>query len=226
MTQKETETSNAPQKPEENPAGLQSPWKEMGHLPTAEQLTMIAAILARNTTDTPDALAKTAMNLWLAARRQIWATNSEQDVVVDDLHLSGTYPYNDDGIPDEFGLWESSREFPVKRDRFLQAMLPHIKNRTAELARYAKTFLRDDLRDKNDGKEPTQDEIAGAYGDWKPSENYEDACETAERFRLWQKKHISKERSNAGKKRRKTKRAARPPRKILKEIVDKLKDAT
>jgi hypothetical protein len=218
MTQKETETSTAPQKPEENPAGLQSPWKEMGHLPTAEQLTMIAATLARNTTDTPDALAKTAMNLWLAARRQIWATNSEQDVVIDDLDLSGTYPYNDDGIPAEFGRWESRGEFPVKRDKFIQAMLPRYKSRADKLAQIAKAFLRRTLHDTN-GKEPSKDDIDEAYGKWTPSENYEASCDTAKRFRQWEEKNISEVRSTAGRKPKKKTRKARPPYEKVKGIV-------
>jgi hypothetical protein len=172
--------------------------KKLGDLPTTEQLAMIAATLARNTTDTPDNLTKTAMALWLSARERIFYSHEEdevwhQDCLMETVLREKSDHYNDQGeifrpIPDEY---------PVTRDQFLRVMLPKYKSRTAELARIAKLFVRDVLRDRNH-REPTPDEIATAYGRWKAYENAEQANAGAKFFEKWYSEYKNRNKRLAG----------------------------
>jgi hypothetical protein len=176
---------------------LKSPWKEMGGLPTTEQLTQIAATLSRNINDAPDALAEKAMKLWLASRKRIFLAEFGDEV----------------GLQNSQWVWDKSRSFsefyedpflptgdyPITRDQFLQTMLPKLKHRTFDLAKIAKAFVRDTLHKRN-GKEPTQDEVSGAYGRWRPYENVDQANATAFKFKRWYEMYVRHLRSIAGQK--------------------------
>src|ERR1035437_9868229 len=133
--------------------------KANAELPTPAQLAMIAATLARNANIKPealaveaitDALSEFAMNLWLSARKQILTAAYDMEV------------YNQDYYFEHY----IERDFPIKRDDFLRLDLPNYKNRTADLARIGKDYMRGVLH-KRDKKEPTPEEVADAYGGWK-----------------------------------------------------------
>jgi hypothetical protein len=181
-------------------------------LPAAEQLTMIAATLGRNRNDNPDSLADAAMNLWSAAMRKISiAYDNVQKYEDEQTELNYLGP------------------FPCTRDEFLERVLPQYAGRTADLARLGKAFQRHILRNKNK-KEPTLEEVAAAYGKWKPYENLDQALPDAKRFDAWHKQYVTEARRAAGmvsaqvKQRRKKKRKARPPREKLKEIATNFDD--
>lgn len=146
-------------------------------LPTAEQLTMIAATLMRNINDKPDTLADASINLWFASLKRISiAYDKEIRDEMDEIY---------------FG------DFPITRDQFLEKMLPQYKSRTADLARLGKSFQRHILRNTNK-KEPTMDEVAAAYGAWKPYENLDQVCAEADRFEVWHKQYVKEARRDAG----------------------------
>ena len=179
------------------------PLKEMGGLPNVEQLSLIAATLARNTDDSPEALAARAMKIWLASRIQICVTDVKGEVEdqnrvwVWDKSQCSSEADNDFSLPKD--SFQPTGEYPVNRDQFLQTMLPiSKKNRTYDLAKIAKAFVRDTLREKN-GKDPTESEISGAYGRWKNYENADEANAAAGCFRQWYPRYIKQLRSLSGK---------------------------
>ncbi len=176
--------------------GLKTPWKEMGGLPTVEQLALITATLARTSNENLDRLAEKAMNLWLAARKRIFLADFGDEVVMQNSQWvwDKTRSYSDLG-EDPF---LPTGEYPVTRDQFLQKMMPKRKDRTAELAQYAKAFIRDTLR-RRSGKDPTQEEVSEAYGRWKSYDNADQANATAKHFRQWYEQYVKKLRSDAGK---------------------------
>lgn len=174
----------------------------MGSLPTAEQLSLIAAALARNRHDYPDTLAKKAMEIWLAARKQIFLADFGDSIGMQNRQ------WNWDKVEGSSSVFEDpfaptflpTDEYPVSRDQFLQRMLAKSKkNRTFDLARTAKAYVRDTLR-KRTGKDPTQDEISDAYGRWKNYENADQANAGASHFRQWYPYYIKQVRSASGKK--------------------------
>lgn len=204
--------------PSASPDASKSPWKEMGALPTTEQIATIAAMLARNITDKPSVLADAAMDLWLATRERIHLSQFENEIDCQNLHLNGSWDFIDDwALLDE-------REYPIARDCFLRIMLPKYKSRAAELARIAKAFVRDTLRERSE-KEPTLDEVSDAYSRWKPYETPNAARNGEERFHRWYDSHISTARRLAGlksgAKRRADKRAGIKPKRRAKKAPSK-----
>jgi hypothetical protein len=205
---------------EAKPAVVTELGKKMGDLPTTEQLALIAATLARNTTDTPDNLTKTAMALWFSARQQIFYSNDENEVQLQDHHFEQVMFEQDEYYNEMAGdrhFLPIPDEYPVTRDQFLRVMLPKYKSRTADLARIAKAFVCDTLRERS-GIEPSQDEINDAYGKWKPYENPDHANAVAKRFEQWREWHVKQARSAAGLKSAakkavlKKRRSVKPPR--------------
>ncbi len=208
---------------EAKPAVVTELGKKMGGLPSTEQLALIAATLARNTTDTPDNLTKTAMALWLSARERIFFSHEEGEVWLQDCQMEAAISekndyYNDQGehflpIPDEY---------PVTRDQFLRVMLPKYKSRTAELARIAKAFVRDVLLERHQ-RAPTADEIAAAYGTWnlKPYENAKQANGAARKFEIWYADYLKEIRRLAGLKSAAKKAALKKSRRDVKSPREK-----
>lgn len=182
-------------KPAEKSAGAQSPWKEMGGLPTAEQLAMIAATLAKSIQDKPHELTKAAMALWTASREQIHLADFNREIECQDDYL-------DRRIEEFYDFCEPplfmAGEEPFPRDFFLTSVLPKYRNRADKLAQIAKAFVRDTLRERN-GKVPGKDEIDEAYGKWKPFENADHANAMAERFKQWYEWYVKQARREAGK---------------------------
>src|SRR5579864_854880 len=100
---------------------------------------MIAATLARNTTDTPDNITRTAMNLWLSARERIFYSHEHDEIRYQDHRFEEFWIERDEHYNNMAG--EGSHflpipaEYPVTRDEFLKVMLPKYKSRSADLAR-------------------------------------------------------------------------------------------
>jgi hypothetical protein len=178
-------------------------------LPTPGELAMIAATLASNIkqekywaltheekSDWADELAFAALNLWITSRKVVVCSleNSSIKKADEEMHKE-LFPYDKTPFPGD--RWEGI-ERPVSRDLFLRTMLPRYKNRTADLARIGKAYLRDRLREKN-GKVLTQDEVADAYGKWKDVGKYwENANEWAEHFQKWFPRYVAEVRRTAG----------------------------
>ena len=183
---------------EQKPAVISDLSKKMGGLPNTEQLAMIAATLARNTGDAPDVLTNTAMTLWLMAREKIFRADYSEEIGQQDFALDSEYSDYHAFMDDEF-FPAIPDEYPVTRDRFLRVMLPKYKSRTADLARIAKAYIRDVLL-KRLHREPTPDEIAGAYAKWnqKPFENPDQANGAAMRFKQWHSGYVRECRRVAG----------------------------
>jgi hypothetical protein len=180
--------------------------------PTVEQIAIIAATLARNSEkDTPDKLADRAMKQWLAARARIYIADEERELSKQDIELLS-----------KFVRWHVEKdyflptgEYPLKRDLFLQKMLPQYKSRPDVLKRYGMGFLSYALRDVKKRK-PTPDEIAKVYANFPSFKNADQANAWASYFEEWHCKHIKDVRRAAGKKGAKKRRKARPPVKNLK----------
>ena len=187
-----------------SPLGLDNPdlieaekcLDKMGGSPTPEQLAMIAATLARNTNDTPNALVDCAMKLWLSARARIFDAENECEMSGQDMRLLFAYS-------SKLAL-ESNVQFggiraknPLTRDRFLKAMLPQYKGRADKLAQIGKAYVHDTLSESN-GRLPTQNEVAEAYGNWKPYKNDIQANHGAKRFERWHSRYVNEVRRAAG----------------------------
>lgn len=173
-------------------------------LPTLEQLTKIAATLARNTDDEPEALADSALKLWFASRGRIRRAVIDAEAIQHDYQL-------DEMLSDsEYNRFFSADKYPIPRDRFLQVMFPQFKNRTANLAEVAKSFLKWAYQ-YDTGQMPSPEIIANLYGEWqqKPFQNPDQANTAARRFERWYTLHIKQIRRTAGKS--KKTRKARPP---------------
>jgi hypothetical protein len=164
--------------------------KANAELPTPAQLAMIAATLARNANYSLDALAvegitdglaEAAMYLWLSSRKQILTAAADEEVWNQDYDFE--HPFE--------------RNFPMKRDEFLRLNLPKYKNRTADLARIGKDYLRGVLL-KRDKKEPTPEEVADAYGGWKDYENEDQLQIAMTHFDLWYRDYVKDARRAAG----------------------------
>ena len=108
--------------------GLKTPWKEMGGLPTVEQLALITATLARTSNENPDRLAKYAMSLWLAARKRIFLTDFVDEIGMQNSQwvLDNTRSCSD-FVENPF---LPTGEYPVTRDQFLQRMLAKSKKKS------------------------------------------------------------------------------------------------
>lgn len=171
--------------------------EKLGGLPTLEQLATIAATLTRNPDDQPMVVTRKALELWLAAREILFRADYNEEITK-----------QNNGLNEEFGdfsAWiqkpvfsSTSNKYPLTRDSFLREVLPNYKNRTADLARFGKMFIRDTLQDQG-GKEPTQDEVNEAYSNWKPYQCSEQANDEAGKFRMWLRIHKNRVRSAAGK---------------------------
>ena len=109
-----------------------SPWKEMGGLPTAEQLSVIAATLSRNQRDYPDTLAKKAMEIWLAARKQIFLTDFGDSIGMQNRQWDRDKGERSSSVfEDPFSsTFLPTDEYPVSRDQFLQRMLAKSKKKS------------------------------------------------------------------------------------------------
>ena len=193
--------------------------KKLGGLPTTEQLATIAATLARNPGDDPLALTVKALDLWLAARENLFRADHRKAISEQNNCL-----YMEFG---DFSAWISKPDFPstsgkypVTRDQFLRVVLPKYKNRTADLARFARCFLQDTLADRN-GKKPTQDEVNDAYSNWKSYEGSEQANDAASKFKMWLRCHIIHVRRDAGRASAKKKAALKKARRSAKRLRGK-----
>jgi len=171
---------------------------KMGGSPTPEQLATIAATLARNTNDTPNALVDCAMKLWLAARARIFNAENECEMFVENLNLKLAYASK---LASESNVQFAGimAKHPLTRDRFLKTMLPQYKGRADKLAQIGKAYVHDSLRESN-GRLPTQNEVAEAYGNWKPYKNDFQANHGAKRFERWHSRYLNEVRRAAGEK--------------------------
>ena len=88
---------------------------------------------------------------------------------------------------------------PLTRDSFLRGMMRQDRSRAERLAEIGKAFVRDMLREKGPGKEPTQDEVHAAYGDWRPYSSDVEVNLESKRFEDWYRRHITHVRRAAGK---------------------------
>jgi hypothetical protein len=227
---------------------IQCPAKPPDWLPTPEQIATIAATLARNTKDTPDALADAAMNLWFAARARIITSTCKLEIWRQDNKLEQkTYPHGVGLFRRDLARlleeWDQDRDleqriypcgrklfdskltrFPLTRDDFLRKVLPQYKNRTADLERIAKAFISEKLQQLRyvTGEESTPEAVANAYGSWKPYENAAHANEMARIFSKWYHHYVKETRRSAGKKSAAKKRKARPRWDELKKVKNTL----
>lgn len=117
-----------------------------------------------------------------------------QDVMLETLHTRPFAAY-------------AGLTYPLERDAFLAWALPQYKSRSFELAKAAKSYLDDTLREQIKRK-PTAGEISDAYANWKPCENELEVARNGHAFREWYRKYISKLRGEAGGKTAKKGKAA------------------
>ena len=191
--------------PDEMPANLHA----LG-LPSVAELAMIAATLSPKVDGYPDdwpdeELVRAARRLWLSARKILFDSVRIPVVALEDARNK-----------EEESIRKLERErFPfildekVTREVFLRIMLPQFKNRSADLARIGKAFVRDRLR-VTQKKEPTADEITGAYGAWKNVGDAISANETARVFEEWYPQYVKGARRSAGLKSAAIKSKTRP----------------
>jgi hypothetical protein len=173
-------------------------------LPTIGQIAMIAATLYRNLSDTSDKLAAKAMELWFSARKRIFTSLNESEIILQNIQLNK--------VTDEiFQSLESSLpmpdKFPLNRNEFLKKMNPKNKSRPDLLQREGKAYVRDVLRERFE-REPTTDAINDAYGRWKPYLNATKVRLAAVDYEKWRRQHIKDSRRAAGVKSAANKKAA------------------
>lgn len=182
-------------------------------LPSPEQLTMVAASLAQHSTEPDDKIMDRALDLFLLARKRLWFASrgreiNFQNAYLETLHLRPFAAY-------------AGLTYPLERDGFLAWALPQYKSRTSDLARAAKSYLEDTLREQIKRK-PTEGEISDAYANWKPCENELEVARSGHAFREWYRKYISKLRGEAGGKTAKKGKAAGEKKAKKSEVQTKL----
>lgn len=167
-------------------------------LPTVDQLAPIAATLARNLRETPEALANKAMEIWLATRRRINDAAESDEIKIEDYALSGSsslslseafYRKRYDFYPDG--------EIPITRDQILRAALPTLKRRAGKLREIAKEYLIDSFPRRR-GKEPSPAVVDEAYANWESFDDPMAAIRCAEDISSWYSRRKSKRKRIGG----------------------------
>jgi hypothetical protein len=156
---------------------------------------MIAATLARNIQDTPEVLADVAMKLFYASVERVIAADWDHEVHFRRKALEEKLGANGGDLFDPLNY-----KYPVVRDEFFNNIFQttSLEGRTADIAALAKNYLKDTLRDTQQ-TEPTFEEVAEAYQNWKPCKNAREANALADRFFEWHQQHIKELRRVAGK---------------------------
>jgi len=181
--------------------------------PTTEQLAMLAAALAHTGEDDSFHLVSRAADLWERTQAYLDFMYSEAPLSEEQLARGA-----------EFQALPKPRKYPVKRDEFAQLMLPRLKGRTADLAAALKAYGAEKLRRERvrqgSSEEPTPEEVAKYYAEWKPMDQPTFSEASWEFFHWWKDYHrqqVSEVRRKAAlsAKRRKAaskaKHPARPP---------------
>ena len=163
-------------------------------LVTPHTIAMIAATLAKNITDKPEVLADTALKLFYASVERVITADDECEIYFRREALNEKLGYNSSLLFDPL-----NQKYPVTRDAFLNHYFrwSSLKGRTADIAALAKNYLKDTLRDTLQ-REPTLEEVAEAYQNWKPCQTAREANALVDRFSEWQQQHIKVSRRAAG----------------------------
>ena len=166
-------------------------------LATPQTIAAIAATLARNINDKPEVLADVAMKLFYASVERVISADWDHEV---NFRREALYEKIGANGGDLFDAYVLDKKFPVTRDDFFNRIIRgSLKGRTADIAAMAKAYLRDTLR-AAEKREPTLDEVAEAYQNWKPCETAREANALADRFHAWHRQHIKEARRVAGEK--------------------------
>lgn len=202
MKKPKPETKPAGTLADPNPAGKKSAGRsylgvKIGDLPSTEQLSLIAAMLARNTSDSPSRLSDTAMEIWLASRERIYIADlkdetrkqlSQWEDSVNNLRRSLDHFTNADF--DQGGT-------VISRDTFFKRVLPPSqKNRSYDLAKVGKAFVRS-LFQKQFNKEASGDEFTDYYMKWNAGDLTQ-ATALYWEFMIWRGQSIRESRRTAG----------------------------
>ena len=188
--------------------------EEFDLTPTPEQLAKIAAMLASDANQPPDALVKSAMKLWVEACIEIAAYNMNRAFEKQRLAILKSAQDTLQSIT-SVPVGEKALKY-TPAENFVRQVLPQYSDRRHELMRIARDFLRH-LLNRTLKRNPTIDELDKALTEWTPSKLLPDAKsewvlgtpdERAQRyFKNWHKNKISEQRSIAGRKSAVKKRA-------------------
>jgi hypothetical protein len=201
--------------------------REESPMPTTEQISQLAALLAISEDGEPDELADAAIILWETVEQKLRQRKIEKKIR---------------SMAEEYKHPSCPACLPVLRDDFLRLQLPHLKYRTGELASVAKAYAKSVI-EKNLGntREATPEEISDYYANWKPIETAFDYSMAAFNFFIWFRSYhstrVSQSRRDAGLKSAqarsetkvaagksavKRKRKTRPRREELREVKNTL----
>ncbi len=185
--------------------------REESPMPTTEQISQLAALLAISEDGEPDELGDAAIILWETVEQKLRQRKIEKKI------RSMEEKYKKPSCP---------ARLPVSRDDFFRLQLPRLKYRTGELASVAKAYAKSVIEENlGNVREATPEEISDYYANWKPIETAFDYSKAALNFSIWfysyHSTRVSQSRRAAGMKSAQVKkmRKARPPRAQLKEIV-------
>ena len=171
---------------------------KIGDLPTTEQLSMIAAMLARNTNDSPSKLADTAMEIWLASRERIFIADLKDETRKQLSHWEDSVS-NVRRSLDHFTNADFDKGGSViSRDTFFKRVLPPSqKSRSYDLAKVGKAFVRYHFR-KQFNKEPSSEEFTDYYMKWNAGDLTQAKALYWE-FKIWREQAIRESRRTSGK---------------------------
>jgi hypothetical protein len=188
---------------------IPTPYRQMGELPTTDQIAMIAATLSKNAghSDSVEKLTQTAISIWLESRNQVWR-----------LHMDGAIDGQDEKNEEEawdyenYELSHQADDLPhlpqpqwpfigeITRDVFFQQALPKSYiTRRGRRESIAKQYISYLLQEGEEHK-PTNEEIERHYKNWSPFSDHSKATEEFHKVMTWWKLCISSERRKSGQK--------------------------
>jgi hypothetical protein len=145
--------------------------REESPMPTTEQISQLAALLAISEDGEPDELADAAIILWETVEQKLRQRKIEKKIR---------------SMAEEYKQPSCPARLPVLRDDFLRLQLPRLKHRTGELASVAKAYAKSVIEENlGNTREATPEEISDYYANWKSIETAHDYSMAALNFSLW-----------------------------------------
>jgi hypothetical protein len=162
--------------------------REESPMPTTEQISQLAALLAIGEECEPDELADAAIILWETVEQKLRRRKIDKRIK---------------SIPEKDLQPSCPSSLPVLRDDFLRLQLPHLKYRTGELASVAKAYAKSVIEENlGNTREATPEEISNYYANWKPIETPFDYSMAMFNFIIWFRAYhstrVSQSRRDAG----------------------------
>jgi hypothetical protein len=159
-------------------------------MPTTEQISQLAALLAISEDGEPDELADVAIILWETIEQKLRQRKIQKKIR---------------SMAEEYKQPSCPARLPVLRDNFFRLQIPHLKYRRDELESVAKAYVKSVIEENlRNAREATPEEISDYYANWKPIENEFDYSMAAFNFFLWWSSYhsnkVAEARRAAGKK--------------------------